>query len=184
MFRDQPADARQHVPEVRQIQAAHWLPARRAELEHHQPRTRPEYPRRLPEPRIEVHEIAHPEPHRGPVERCVFEGETQCIGRDRLHSRRLRRAEDEHRRNKIGRHHVTGKAFAVAELRREIERTSTEVKVTTDGHPLPTKLVHRGATPATIGVERQDVIEHVVARSDLVEDAAHVLSLGVPSRDR
>ena len=44
--------------------------------------------------------------------------------------------------------------------------------------------VHRRAAPAGVGVQGEDVVQQVVARSDVGEDAAHVLALGIPARDR
>jgi hypothetical protein len=184
MFRDEPPDPRQDVTEVGQVKAAERLPPWRREFQYHEARPWLQHPRRLPEPRIEVHQIAHPEANRGPVEDAVFEREVERIRRRRAHPRRLPLPTHQHGRDKVGGHHPAPERSAVAQFGGKVLGPGTEVEVGPGGGGLPVEAVHGRPAPALVGVEREDVVEQVVAGSDLGEDAAYIRTLGIAARDR
>ena len=177
MFRHRAPDGREHAPEIEEVEGPERRGAWRGELEHHEARARLENAGRFPEAGIEVRKIADPECDHSAVEAGVAERQLERVGAHRARACGLSAAAHEHRHDEVRADHRTVKAGGTGQRRREIERSGAEIEITVRPASIPVEPRDRGAAPAAIHVEPQQMIEEVVARRDGVNMFPHIRPL-------
>ncbi len=171
------------MAEVGQVERPQRLPLRHREFEHDKPRTRSEDARRFPEPGIKIHQVAYPESHCRPREDGIVEREAERVGGGWLHPGRLARAPHQHRGHEVGPDHLALEPGTVAQLRCEIERPGAEIEVAIGRRVLPVEPIDGNAPPAPVGVERQEVVQLVIAGGDIAKHRPDIFPLGVAPGD-
>jgi hypothetical protein len=122
VLRDHPADERQHPAEVEEVEAAERLPLRRHELQDDKAAAGPDDPGELPQPGVQVRQVAHAERHHGAVHGRVGQRQFQRVGarRQDAAARQLAAAGVEHR---IGEVEAEDRAAEVAAFASSTDRS-------------------------------------------------------------
>src|SRR5437764_1136842 len=108
--------------------------------------------------------------------------EHERVGGDGAGARRLAFPPLEHWHHEVRADHAAREARLAHERLRELERAGAEIEIDAVWSSLPAEPSHRGAAPAAIHVEAEEMIEEVVARGNGGEHAAHVGPLRVTAR--
>ena len=179
MFRHHPANARQDLPQIGEIDRAKRLPVRRREFQHHEPGTRLEYPRRSRSPASRSIRLRTPKPTLAPSKTPSANGNRKASAATRSDARRLPRPTTQHRRHGNRRPRRDRESQRDCPARRQGQACQRKDPGNCPRRT-PPHLVDRHPAPAPIGVERQQVIEQVVARRDVGEDAPHTSRFAAP----
>ena len=171
-----PPDGRQHAVEVELIAGANQWIARGRELENHEPGARLQRAAHLAQPRLQRRHVADAERHDRTIEAPVGHRQLQGIGRHRAQrvAGCLAVAHAQHRFGEVGRHDIPAEARLTHQLCSHVERAGAEIEIRSRRSGGPCQRLERATTPPLVDVHRQDVVEQIVARSDLGEDLLDV----------
>ena len=137
------------------------------DLEHHDAAARPRHARHLPQPAVEVREVARTEPHGHRVELAVAVGQLERVALHPLHARGLAARQLEHRLGEVEPCHLRAPARQldrqVAGAGGHVQRPRPGADARQVGSPLAPAVMHAG---------RHDRVHQVVHARDAVEHRA------------
>src|SRR5688572_3608075 len=184
MFGHQPSNARQDVLEVAEVEGPHRLSRRRAHLQHHEPRSRLEHPRRLAEAGVEIREVPDAPSDGRPVEGCVPKRQLQCVGDRGRRPPRLVPTELQHRQHEVGADDPAPESRLPRQGRREVEGAGAEVEIRPLRSALPVEPLDGLAPPPEVEPHADDPVEPVVGGRDGGEHGPHIGPLRGTVRNR
>ncbi len=164
----------QNPAKVEQVNRAQGREARRGELEDDETRARLEHSCGFAQAPVQVGEIAYAKSHQRAIEPRRGERQCQRVGGDRHGAGSLVSALRQHRHGEVGADHAAAEAGLARQLGGEIEGAGAEIEIRAVGFRFPAESRHGGATPGSIHVETQQVVQEVVARGNRREHTTDV----------
>ena len=179
MSTDQATDQWQHVMEIELVEHAENANARRREFEDHETAARNKDPESFPQRIVETGDVPDPECDDGSSQLSGRNGKLDSIRSDRTDpgAPDLRGSRPEHRLSEVGADNQSSKSGKARDLSGDVHRARAQIEIPSGLIAIHSQLGDRLFTPAPVDVEAEDVIQEVVAGSDLREDPLYVRAL-------